>query len=143
VNVSSDRRRYVLDSFALLAFFADEPGRQPVTSVLRDAEAQEADVYLSTVNYGEFAYIAERRRGVQSTRAAIAAVDQLPIMLVAADRALALSAAHIKAQYPVSYADAFAIALAQEVEGTLLTGDPEFRAVEYLVTIQWLPQRDV
>jgi ribonuclease VapC len=141
--VNDARRRYVLDSFALLAYLADEPGRQPVTVIFREAEAQQAEIFLNTVNYGELAYIVERRRSVQAARAAIAALDQLPIEQVSADRALALEAAHVKAQYPVSYADAFAVALAREVEGILVTGDPEFHSVEHLVTIQWLPQRDV
>ena len=140
--MSADRQPYVLDSFALLAYFADEPGGGQVADVLREAEAETAEAYMTTVNYGEFAYIVERRRGIQAARAAIAAVDQLPLTLVEADRALALDAAHIKAQYPLSYADTFAVALAQRVEGVLLTGDPEFHAVEHFVTIQWLPKRD-
>ncbi len=113
-----------------------------MVNLFREAAADEADVYLSAINYGEVAYIVERRRGVQSARAAIAVVDRLPVVLMRADRSSALDAAHIKALYPVSYADAFAIALTQEVRGILLTGDPEFRAVEHIVTIQWLPQRD-
>ena len=91
----------MLDSFALLAYLADEPGGRRVADVLREAEAETAEVYLTTVNYGEFAYIVERRRGIQSARVAIAAVDQLPITLVEADRALALDAAHVKAQLSV------------------------------------------
>jgi ribonuclease VapC len=49
-----------------------------------------------------------------------------------------LVAAGLKAHFPVSYADAFAIALAQEFGATLLTGDPEFKAVSHLITIEWL-----
>jgi len=35
-------------------------------------------------------------------------------------------------------ADAFAVALAQSRQATLLTGDPEFHKVENLVTVDWL-----
>jgi ribonuclease VapC len=38
----------------------------------------------------------------------------------------------------MSYADAFATALAQEFDATILTGDPEFRAVEHLIELHWL-----
>jgi len=38
----------------------------------------------------------------------------------------------------VSFADAFAIALAQDKKATVLTGDSEFTQVESLVPIHWL-----
>ncbi len=43
-----------------------------------------------------------------------------------------------KAQYPISFADAFATATAIRMDAELLTGDPEFRRVEQLVKIRWL-----
>ena len=49
-----------------------------------------------------------------------------------------LAAARIKAGYPISYADAFAVASAQREKATLVTGDPELRAVEHLVPILWI-----
>jgi ribonuclease VapC len=61
-----------------------------------------------------------------------------PIEFVEADRTAILSAAHIKANYPISYADAFVVAAAQTCSGTILTGDPEFHAVEELVKVEWL-----
>jgi ribonuclease VapC len=141
--VSSERQNYVLDSFALLAYFSDEPGREPVMAILHAAEAKQADIYLSTVNYGEVVYITERTRDAQHARVVIAALDQLPITLVDVDRTMALEAAHLKAQFSMAYADTFAVALAQLVEGILVTGDPEFRTVEHLVTLQWLQQRHI
>ena len=97
-------------------------------------------VYLSVINYGELVYITEREQGAFAARRAIAAVDQLPITVVEADRRLTFAAAHVKAHHRLSYADAFAVALAQQTQATLVTGDPEFRAVEHLVAVEWLPQ---
>ena len=97
-------------------------------------------VYLSVINYGELIYVTEREQGVFAARRAIAAVDQLPITVVEADRRLTFAAAHVKAHHRLSYADAFAVALAQQMQATLVTGDPEFRAVEHLIAIEWLPQ---
>jgi ribonuclease VapC len=57
-------------------------------------------------------------------------IRQLPIEILPVDEQTVLAAAHIRANYAVSYADAFAIAGAQEVGGIMITGDPEFRAVE-------------
>lgn len=138
--MSADRPRYVLDSFALLAYFGAEPGEPQVKAVLARATTGHAAAYLSIINYGELITITEREQGVFAARRAIAAVDQLPIAVIEADRRLTFAAAHIKAHHRLSYADAFAVALAQQLQAILLTGDPEFRAAEHLITIEWLPQ---
>jgi hypothetical protein len=39
------------------------------------------------------------------------------------------------------YADAFATALAKQNRARLMTGDPEFKAVEAEVAVHWLPAR--
>ena len=131
---------YVLDSFALLAYLGGEPGEPQVKSVLAEAQAGQAEIYLTIINYGEIAYITQRERGVLAAQLAIAAMDQLPLHIIEADRKLTLAAAYLKAQYPISSADAFALALARQVGVTLLTGDPEFHEVEHLVTVEWLPR---
>ena len=135
-----DLPRYVLDSFALLACFGAEPGESQVKAILTRAAAGQAGTYLSVVSHGEVAYITEREQGAPATRRALAALDQLPIKIIEADRRTALAAAHVKAHYPISYADAFVAALAQQMQAMILTGDPEFGKVEDLVTVEWLPQ---
>jgi ribonuclease VapC len=67
-----------------------------------------------------------------------ALLESLPIKEIEAERSLVLDAAHIKARHPISYADAFAAALAARVSAVVLTGDPEFVAVEDLVVVEWL-----
>lgn len=134
-----ERPRYVLDSFALLAYLGGEAGEARVKAVLTDANRGLAEAFLSIINYGETIYIVEREQGLNAARKTIAAVDQLPITVLPADRELTFAAAHVKAHYPISYADAFAIALAQTTGATILTGDPEFRQVEQLARIEWLP----
>lgn len=47
-------------------------------------------------------------------------------------------ATEIKSEHAVSYADAFCIATARRLSGTALTSDPEFHALEHLITIRWL-----
>ena len=139
--MSADVPIFVLDSFALLAYFEAEPAAARVKEVLVQAASGRATVVLSTVNFGEVVYITERERGLATAQTVIGALDQLPITLVDADRDLALAAAHVKAHHSVAYADAYAIALAEQNVGVVLTGDPEFKAVEHLVAVEWLPQR--
>ena len=42
---------------------------------------------------------------------------------------------------PASVADAFAAVLAQELNATLVTSDPEFHAVQHLLHIEWLSEK--
>ncbi|MFZ2362590.1 MAG: type II toxin-antitoxin system VapC family toxin [Anaerolineae bacterium] len=130
---------YVLDSFAVLAYLEDEAGAGQVNAVLTAARQGEASIWMSIVNFGEVVYITEREQGLFAAQRAIAAMDQLPLSVVDADRKLTLAAAKVKAHHGVSYADAFAVALAQAKQATVLTGAPEVRKVEALVTIDWLP----
>jgi predicted nucleic acid-binding protein len=138
-------RAYVLDSFALLAYLEGEPGMPKVRAVLEGAEAQRHLVYLSLLNLGEALYITERERGLVAARRTLAAIDELPLELVPVSRATVLAAAHIKAHFPISYADAFAVVAARECGGVVITGDPEFRPVAAagLVAVEWLPRRRV
>jgi predicted nucleic acid-binding protein len=139
-HVKGDLPRYVLDSFGLLAYFGAEPGESQVKAVLTRAAARQAAAYLSVINLGEVAYITEREQGASATRRVLAAIDQLPIKIIEADRRMALAAAHVKAHYAISYADAFAVALAQQLQAVILTGDPDFDKVERLVAVEWLPR---
>ena len=72
----------------------------------------------------------------------IAYLDNLPIEIAAVDRSLTGRAAHVKAHHSISVADSFAVALAQKEDAPVVTGDPEFRAVEETIQIEWLPQQD-
>jgi predicted nucleic acid-binding protein len=131
---------YVLDSFALLAYLADEEGANLVREVLEHGQRHAGSVRLSVINLGECLYIIEREQGLTAAHKAVAAIEQLSIEVAVADRARTFAAAHIKARYRVSYADAFAIALAQESVAAVVTGDPEFKEVERLMPVLWLPR---
>ena len=64
----------------------------------------------------------------------------MPIELVGAETDLRLvrQAALFKAAKKMSYADCFAAALAKTRNAELVTGDPEFKAVEGEIKIGWL-----
>jgi ribonuclease VapC len=132
---------YVLDSFALLAYFGNEPGAETVEQLLRQAQEATVTLHLSLVNLGEVYYITQRERGHDIALATLALIDQLPLHQEAIDRPRVLAAAVLKATYAISYADTFAAALAQQLQGPVVTGDPEFHKVSTLVEILWLPQR--
>lgn len=131
----------VLDTWAVLAYLDGEPAAQQVRQVLRTARRKQAVVLLSLIAYGECLYVIEREQGCQHAQRAVGVIDQLAVHVMPADRSLVFEAAHVKARYPISYADAFSVALAKRNHGRVMTGDPEFKAVESEVAVRWLPHR--
>jgi len=136
--VSPAERVFVLDSYAVLAYLNAEPGQVQVSETLALAQDNHCQVILCHISLGEVLYITERRRGLTHAQRVLALVESLPLLNQEISRNLVLDAAHIKAQYPISYADSFVVATAQRTKGTILTGDPEFKTVEDLVNIIWL-----
>jgi ribonuclease VapC len=134
-----------LDSFAVLAYLDGEAGMRRVQALLADAGQGRLSLFLSVINLVEVLYIVEREQGMVAAQRALAALDQLPIQSVPASRPTVLAAAHLKARYAISYADAFAVVAAQDAQrgAVLLTGDPEFKplAKDVVIQIEWLPRR--
>lgn len=131
-------KKLVLDSFALVSLFHKEPGWEKVQGALYEQQRAGTKAFLNWVNWGEFFYIVKRKVGAVRTVEALHLLEQLPIELVPVDLPLVREAAEIKSEHAVSYADAFCIATARRLSGTVLTSDPEFRAVEHLIAIRWL-----
>ncbi len=131
---------YVLDSYALLAYFEAAPGSEQVRRLLEAAKEGKCCLYMCMVNLGEVVYIVERERGLPKAQETLTRVDELPIEVVNADRTLTLAAAHLKMDCPIAYADCFAAALSQIKNATLVTGDPEFDKIKpgCNVRIEWL-----
>ena len=132
------RKFIVLDTWAMLAYLDGEAAAQQVRQVLHRGRRRQVLLLFSLVNYGECLYVVEREQGLQQAQRAAGIIDQLAVRVVPVDRPLVFEAAHIKARYPVSYADAFSIALAKRNDASVMTGDPEFRSVETEVAVHWL-----
>ena len=128
----------VLDSFAVLAYLQAEKGAQQVKELLHQAATGQLSVQMTVINLGEVYYITSRAYGQERAEEVLAMLRHLPIKLVVVDEKLALEASRIKAKYPLSYADAFAVTLAQHHGIPVITGDPEFSCVENLVSVKWL-----
>jgi PIN domain nuclease of toxin-antitoxin system len=135
--VSSTAKRYVLDAFALMALFQEEPGAARVQSLIAEAESGEAELFMTVVNIGEVVYGLDIRRGTESAVLAIGAIDDSPIVAVAVDQSLAIKAAEVKASTGMGYLDSFVVALAGKLEATVVTGDPDFEKATD-VQIEWL-----
>lgn len=129
---------FVLDSYAVLAYLGGESGQKRVQEVLQQTIDGHSKAVLTLINLGEVAYIVERSQGLVRAQEALGLIEQLPVEILPADKDLVLAAAHIKANYPLAYADAFTVAAGLRTGGIILTGDPEFEMVTDLVQVEML-----
>ena len=128
----------VLDSFALIAYFRDEPWAETVEYLLLTAGKKDAPLHMTDVNYAEVKYSIVKKDGAAAWEEAANILQSLPIDFHSTNRALADSAADFKARFRISLADAFAAALAKVKNAELVTGDPEFKPLEREIKINWL-----
>ena len=131
-------KRYVLDSYAMIAYFEDEPGANRVAQVLRQLVQGKARGFMSMMNWGEVYYNTMREQGVAEAEKVILQLDKFPIQLVEADKDLAYEAAKLKGKYRIAYADCFAIALCTKLNASLVTGDREFKKLKERLSIHWI-----
>jgi predicted nucleic acid-binding protein len=128
----------VLDSFALIAYFRDEPGAQMVEDMLVSASKKDSPLHMTDVNYAEVKYSIVKKDGAEAWAEVARVLPGLPIDFHSTTRELADTAADFKARFKLNLADAFAAALAKEKRAELVTGDTEFRALEKEIKISWL-----
>ena len=128
----------VLDSFALIAYFRDEAGAETVEDLMVTAGEKDNPLHMTDVNYAEVKYSIVKKDGAKAWEEAAKILQGLPIDFHSTTREMADIAADFKARFKMSLADAFAAALAKEKKAELVTGDPEFKAVEKEIKIVWL-----
>jgi len=93
---------------------------------------------MTSVNAGEVLYITLRECGEKTLAEVERILHTLPITIVDADMAIVREAVRLKAFRKMSYADCIAAALGRMKGAAVVTGDPEFHAVEKLIKIKWL-----
>ena len=130
--------KYLFDSHALLAFFQKEKGSEIVAGILRKALKQRQDRLICVINLGEIIYLTKRRFGDNKKVEILGRIFQMGFKVLQAPESLVFKAAELKAEYPISSADCFSLACAMEHAAILVTGDPDFKKVAHLVSIQWI-----
>jgi predicted nucleic acid-binding protein len=131
--------RYTLDTSAIVAFFANEPGADQVEGILVLAEKRKAEVNVSFMTYMELTYQLWRRGGEKAGKLAYLRLKALGLKRVDVSEGLTLRAARIKASFELSVADAWIAATALITEGRLVHKDPEFRPLSGLLSLVELP----
>ncbi len=128
----------VLDSWAVLAYFEDEPAGSVVSELIADARDHDVPLLMTSVNAGEVWYIIAREVSEPDADQAVESLRKMGVEFVDADWPLSRTAGTFKAKHRMSYADCFAAALAKTRKAELVTGDKEFKQVEAEVRIRWL-----
>lgn len=128
----------VLDSWPILEWVKEKPlTADLVERFLTDAASGSARLLMSAINVGEVYYFLRKYQDqglADDWRRSAAA---LPISIEVPTMGEIWDAASLKGRYRISYADAFAAALAQKYHCPLMTGDPEFRSIPDL-QLEWI-----
>ena len=120
----------VVDTWAALAFLRREGSADTtMRRYLKRADSGNLRLLMNLVNLGEVYYRMIQLAGVDNADERLRLLRKLPIEMVPVREPLAMEAGRIKAQYRVSFADAFAVATARVEDGAVLTGDPEILAL--------------
>lgn len=131
-------KRYVLDTHALIAYSEGEEGGHAVAGLLKKALDGGAEIFLCRVNWGEMYYIALREGGEARAELYRTTIAKYPVRIFEIDEELTLQAARYKASHKMSYADAFAAALAKQKKAELVSGDKDFKPLDGEIKILWL-----
>ena len=133
--------RYVLESYALIGYLENEHFADRIERLLKRARKGEVRLYLHALHLGEVYYITLREQGTHLADLAYSRIKAFPLTFIDhINEELLLTAASMKAKFPISYADSFAAALAKIKNCVLLSGDPELRLLEdeKIISIEWL-----
>jgi ribonuclease VapC len=128
----------VLDSWAVIAFFEDEPGGKKIADLIANAHEDGIPVYMTVVNVGEVWYITAREISEEAANNIVKELNGLRIEFMDANWEITQEAARFKSKNRMSYADCYAAALTKLKKGVLVTGDNEFRALDDQIGIQWV-----
>lgn len=132
----------VIDAWALLAWLRDEqPAANHVRDCIERAEAGSIRLSMSWINAGEVYYMLARKQDLQTAEVFLTRLPSLPIRLVRPDEEDIIAAAKLKSLHRLSYADAFAAALAAKENAALITGDPELRELADVLAVEWIGLR--
>lgn len=112
---------YILDACALIAYLRAEKGGEKVKLLLKNPQNE---ILMHAINLGEVYYDSIRGSGSEGADEILADIKKLPLKIVwNLDYNLIKRAGQFKTSHRISYADAFVLALADQVSGTIISTD--------------------
>jgi predicted nucleic acid-binding protein len=129
--------KVVLDAFAILSLLEKEKGHEIVEDFLERSAKRKIEAYMNLLNWGEVYYTLMKRGQTPEAEEFWEGRKYYPIVFAEPTTKRIKEACRIKGRHSVSYADAFCIALATELNARVLTGDEEFKTIDGLKLI-WI-----
>lgn len=131
---------YVLDCSAVLAYLNNEPEGARVEDLLRERkEKHGTEVHLMTVDYGRVYSICLTEEKREERDYLLKKLEDLPVNLVVINKKIAVEAARLFAEYPMSFpvfSDALCCALALISDGRVVTASASsFRGTEEVLSL--------
>lgn len=126
--MASERETIVFDTEPLIAYFHDEPGSDAVETYLEAIESG-ASGFVSQVTRTELHYLTARVESVGRADTVVEILAENGIRAIGCEETWSV-ASYFKREYAVALGDAFSLAAAEHVEGTLVVGaDDDFDGV--------------
>jgi hypothetical protein len=127
----------VLDSFAVPAYFQAESGGERVLELLNNAREDKVELVMSLINTGEVVYLTARNRGRKIAESLLKDLHNFPSPFMKPVKNGFSPRRGSRQPMPFRMLMHLPPHLTQELEGTLVTGDPEFGSVKDLQVL-WL-----
>ena len=130
---------YVVDACSLIAYLRGEKGSDKFCSLLKNTNNK---FLMHSVNLGEVYYILLRISGIEKSKEFFEDVTKLPIDIIwTLNIPFIELVGKYKTSYRISYADAFALALAEQSNAKVVSTDHhEFDIIEKakVLSFYWL-----
>lgn len=128
--------RFVLDTSALLAFMTGEKGADIVEKILSGLGH---GVFVPWPVLFEISYVTRRTKGEKEADRRFVLIKELPVSILwNMEEPDVLSAARIKAQFRVSFADSIIAAAAFRQDAILVHKDPEYDRLSGMIKLRSL-----
>ena len=122
--------RYVLDSWAFLAWLQDEPAAaSQVQSLIEQGERDECKLFASIINVGEVYCLLVKRLGEPEAMEFRNTIFKMPIKIISATDEEVWQAMNLRKAFPISYSDGFAASAALTVDAAIVTGSGKLLAM--------------
>jgi len=127
---------FVLDTSALLAFMTGEDGADQVEKILLGKENR---AFIPWVVLFEVYYITKRTRGEKEADRRFVLIKELPASILwQMEEPEVLTAARIRAQFWISFADSIIAATAFRLDAILVHKDPEYERLSGMIKLRSL-----
>lgn len=133
---------YTLDTSAVLSYFLDEPGADEVKEILLLAKKGEREVFVSFMTFMELLYRIWKLFGEHQAKKIYLLLRGLPVHEINQSEGLLVTAARLKANYPISVADSWIAATAFSTDSILVHKDPEMERLAGPITMKALPFKE-